>query len=131
MFENTGAEVTLSPFAAVQTERGVERYIPHIAGTGYSTLNLKSLMYVLAVTEPERMYLGAIRQSDGNSPEIVYYNEVALFFPFFDDEGFFHCIVYEGPNEMTIDEFTAKWQGSFVNLVRLKTSQRFFPKNNQ
>jgi len=131
MFENTGAEVTISPFAAVQTERGVERSIPHIAGTGYSTPTLKPLMYVLAATEPERMYLGAIRQSDGNSPEIVYYNEAAVFFPFFDDEGLFHCIVYEGSREMTIDEFTEKWQGSFVNLVRLKTSQRFFPLNKK
>lgn len=131
MYENTGVEVTLSPFAAVQTDRGVERSLSYIAGTGYSASLLKSLMYVLAVTEPERMYLGAVRQSDGNTPEVVYYNEAAVFFPFFDDTGLFHCIVYEGSNEMTIDDFIARWQGSFVNLVRLKTSQRFFPQNSK
>lgn len=128
MFENSGTEVTIRPFAAVKTNRGIERYDPYTAGAGYNTLTLKSLMYVLAVTEPERMYLGAVRQTDGKSPEIVYYNEAAVFFPFFDDRGSFHCVVFEGPEEMTIDEFASRWQGSFVNLVRLKSSSRFFPQ---
>ncbi len=127
-YEKTGSEVTIKPFAAVQTDRGVERYDAYISGTGYNTITLKSLMYVLAVTEPARMYLGAVRQSDRKSPEVVYYNEVAVFFPFFDDEGAFHCIVYEGPRELTIEEFTKEWENSFISLVRLKTSKRFFPQ---
>ncbi len=131
LFENSGTEVTISPFAAVKTTRGIERCDSYIKGTGYNTSTLKALMYVLAVTEPERFYLGAIRQTDGKSPEIMYYNETAVFFPFFDEQGFFHCVVYEGAQEMSIDEFASRWQGSFVNFVRLKSSSRFFPQKKQ
>lgn len=128
MYENSGVEVTLSPFASVQSENGIERYDSYISGTGYSVSILKAIMYILAVSEPERMYLGAIKQTDGMTPEVMYYNEVAVFFPFFDAQGYFHCTVYEAGIEKNIDEFSEDWARSFVNLVRLKTSQRFLPQ---
>lgn len=131
LYEETGAEVTINPFASVDTKNGVARNSSYIEGTGYDVLTLKPLMYVLAATEPERMYLGALRQTDGKSPEIVYYNEVVVFFPFFDDRGSFHCVVYHAGIEKTLDEFLLDWEDSFVNLVRLKTSKRFFPQQKK
>ena len=98
--------------------------------TGYQTDYIRPLLYVLAATEPGRFFLGAIRQTDvnENNPDINFFTECAAFFPFFDSDGKFNVVVFEDGKEYTLDAFLKKYAGSYVHLVRINASERFFPQ---
>ncbi|MCR4790427.1 MAG: hypothetical protein K5839_05055 [Treponemataceae bacterium] len=127
-FENSGCEVTTRPFASQYTISGTKTIPVYIKDSGYSTDCLKALFYTFAVQEPGRFYLGAIRETDDKVPQNAYYARTAAFFPYFDAEGNYFVSVFENGKEYSIDEFIKNNPGTFVNLVRLQSSQRFFPQ---
>lgn len=127
-FENSGCEVTIRPFASELTTDGLKSSSVYISGSGYSVSALKALFYVLAITEPDRFYLGAIRETDDAVPQNIFYTKSVAFFPFFDQENNFAVSVFEDGNEYTIEQFIERNQKTFVNLVRLSSSLRFFPQ---
>ncbi|MBP5519384.1 MAG: hypothetical protein J6X84_02235 [Treponema sp.] len=124
----SGVDVTVNPFASSITDKGVANTVTFVENSGYTVPVLKSLMYVLAATEPGAFYLGAIRGADRTvSPEILAFNDCVVFFPYFQDDGGFSCTVFMNGRELSIDDFCMFYAKDFVYLTRVKSSERFFP----
>ncbi|MGP1587365.1 MAG: hypothetical protein ACTTHG_03370 [Treponemataceae bacterium] len=127
-YQNSGCEVDAKPFASQYTETGIKNVPLYIKDSGYSVDCLKALFYVFAIKEPGRFYLGAIRETDDEVPQNIFYSRTAAFFPFFDEHDVFYVSVFENCKETSIEEFIKDNPDTFVNLVRLQSSQRFFPQ---
>ena len=128
LFNQSGVDVTVNPFASSITEKGVANTVTFVENSGYTVAVLNSLLYVLASTEPGTLYFGAIRGRDRTvSPEIMAFNECVAFFPYFQDDGGFACNVFMNGREMTLENFCYYYADDFVYLTRVKSSERFFP----
>ncbi len=128
LFNQSGVDVTLNPFASSITEKGVANTVTFVENSGYTVAVLNSLLYVLAASEPGTLYFGAIRGTDRTvTPEIMAFNECVAFFPYFQDDGGFACNVFMNGREMTLENFCYYYADDFVYLTRVKASERFFP----
>ena len=127
----SGADVKTDAFAYYIDADGVPKNTGYAFNSGYPVELLKPLFYVLAVTEADRFFLGAVRQGSvqtaGGTAERQVFTGTAAFFPWFDSQGRFRLSVFEKGEEYTIDEFAKKYRGGFVSLVRVKASRDFFP----
>ena len=129
MFNQSGVDVTVNPFASSITDKGVANTVTFVENSGHTVAVLPSLLYVLASTEPGTLYFGAIRGTDRTvSPEIMAFNECVAFFPYFTEDGAFACTVFMNGREMTLENFCYYYADDFVYLTRVKSSERFFPK---
>lgn len=129
-YKEGGVDVTIEPFAAELVDGRPVNVAGYVSETGYAVKKLKSLLYVLAVTEPAYCYLAAIRQPSRVVRSEMAFNECAIFFPYFDDTGRFGCYVFENGREMTLENFCGKYADSFAHLERVKTNDYFFPMTN-
>jgi hypothetical protein len=132
-FDDSGVDVNIEPFSAELTPDGIQQTAGYIKDTGYAAGKLRSLLYVLAVTEPSYCYLAAVRSRDpgtpaGRQPEAYVFNQTAVLIPYFDAGGRFACVVFENGNEMPLNAFVAKYGKCFIHLTRVLTSNQFFPQ---
>ena len=127
-YENSGCEVSIRPFSSQYTQKGTKSIPVYIKDSGYSVETLKALFYIFAVKEPDRFYLAAVRETDESVPQNVFYARTVAFFPYFDAEGDYFVSVFENAREYTLEEFMENNAQLFVNLVRVQSSQRFFPQ---
>ena len=128
LFNQSGVDVTVNPFASSITDKGVANTVTYVENSGYTVPVLHSLMYVLAATEPGTLYLGAIRGADRTvSPEVMAFNDCVAFFPYFREDGSFACSVFMNGREFTLEDFCLFYADDFVYLTRVKSSERFFP----
>lgn len=128
LFNQSGVDVTINPFASTISEKGVANIVTFIENSGYTTSVLRSLLYVLAATEPGNFYFGAIRGTDRTiTPEIKAFNDCVVFLPYFHDDGGFDCTVFMNGREMTLEDFCLFYSDDFVYLTRVKSSEQFFP----
>ncbi len=121
----TGVDVTVEPFVSDIVEGGELRSVGYIKDTGYSVVELKSLLYVLAVTESQYIYFAAIKS--GSKAGDSVFNNCAVLMPYFDDGGKFGCIVFEQGKEYTLDAFIELHPDSYIHLNRVKSSDYFKP----
>lgn len=127
-WEDGNVDVKVEPFAAEIINGDLVNSAGYIKDTGYSAKKLKSLLYVLGITEPQYFYLAAIRQQSQLAADEMVFNECAVLFPFFDDTGRFGCYVFENGKEMSLETFCSKYANTFIHLVRVKSEESFFPK---
>lgn len=128
LFNQSGVDVTINPFASSVTSYGVENTVTFIEDSGYNASVLKSLLYILASTEPGNFYFGAIRTTDRTvTPEVKYFGDCCAFFPYFLEDGSFQCTVFINGRQMVIDDFLLQHADDFVYLTRVKSDERFFP----
>ena len=123
----SSVDVTVENFSSEYVDGKMQNTAGYIPDNGYSIAALKSLMYVLGVTEPSYMYLAAIRQPVKSLDGIYAYNECALLIPYFDDKGRFVCVVFEKNKETSFDDFIKEYGDSYIHLERVKTSEYFYP----
>lgn len=129
LFNQSGVDVTVNPFASTFTPKGVANTVTFVENTGYNVAMIRSLLYVLAATESGTFYLGAIRGIDRTvMPEVKAFNDCVAFFPYFLDDGAFECNVFMNGREMSLEDFCLQNEQNFVYLTRIKTSERFFPR---
>lgn len=129
LFNQSGVDVTVNPFASSITDKGVANTVTFVENSGHTVAVLPSLLYVLAATEPSTLYLAAIRGTDRTvSPEIMAFNDCVAFFPYFQEDGSFACNVFMNGREMSLENFCYYYAEDFVYLTRIKSSERFFPK---
>ena len=129
MFNQSGVDVTINPFASSITDKGVANTVTFVENSGHTVAVLPSLLYVLAATEPGTLYFGAIRGTDRTvSPEIMAFNDCVAFFPYFNEDGVFACTVFLNGREMSLENFCYYYAEDFVYLTRVKASERFFPQ---
>lgn len=130
LYEDSGVDVKIEPFSSEVTSKGITSVAGYIKNTGYEIRSLKPVLYVLAATEPTYFYLAAVRRriapADGK-PEYYVFDQCAAVFPYFDKNKQFGCVVFENGTEMTLSQFTKKYPDCYVHLVRVLSSDRFFP----
>ena len=126
-FRTAGLDVTQNYFASDVSGGKLSGSSGYVRNTGYAMERLKSVLYVLAATEPGWFYLGAVRQSSYIKPEEFVFNNCAVFFPYFDGDGKFGCFVFEQCEQVPLEDFAQKYKGAFVHLERVKATDAFFP----
>lgn len=125
-----GVDVQVNPFAGLKSPDGTVRNVGFVPKTGYEINMLKPLLYVLAATEPDMIYLAAVKSCMGNTennPETWTFHHDLVFLPYFDEAGICHINVFESGVETSFDEFVAANQGTYVYLCRVKSTDRFQP----
>lgn len=129
MFNQSGVDVTVNPFASTISPSGIKNIVTFVEDTGYQVEVLKSLLFVLANTEPGTLYFGAIRGTDRTvSPEIKAFNDCVVFLPYFSSDGSFRCSVFINGRGLTLEDFCTFYEGDFVYLTRVKSTEQFFPQ---
>ncbi len=123
----TGVDVRIVPFVADLVNGALRQSAGYSIDTGYSPRELEGLLYILAVTEPRYFYFAALKQHSADRPGEAAFNNCAVFFPYFDDEGRFECAVFESGKEISLAEFLKNHQDCFVHLERVRSSQAFLP----
>ena len=129
-------DVEVEPFSYFVDSDGVKKRVEYLENNGFSNEVLESILYVLASTEQQIFYLGAIREPEilkinGKYTEYYSYNHAVAFFPWFDNDGGFHINVFHDGKELKFDEFLEKHPDCFTHLVRVKSSMNFFPVNSE
>lgn len=128
-YKNSFTDVKINPFSTKLTDKGIENIVTFAEDSGYTSGVLKSILYVLAASEPGEFYFGAIRESDRSvSPEIKVFNENVVFFPYFREDGKFECAVFMNGRQLELDNFLTYYANDFVYLTRVKSSEQFFPR---
>ncbi|MGN0728396.1 hypothetical protein [Treponema sp.] len=126
-FKSAGLDVNQNHFASESLGAKVASSNGYIRNTGYSVEKIKSVLYVLAVTEPSWFYLGAVRQGSYLKPDEFVFNDCAVFFPYFDSNGKFGCFIFEQGREISLANFIERYRNCYVHLERVKASEAFFP----
>lgn len=127
MFNESGVDVDIEPFAARFTEQGIKNTEGYIHDSGYSVQSLKALLYVLAAIEPETFYFGAIRETHRKTPEVKVFNECVALFPYFDSEGHFQLVIFKDGTTIPYDEFFNRYCLDTISLVKVRATNEFYP----
>lgn len=127
LYKDSGVDVTIEPFCAELTEKGIRNSFGYIENSGYSVKMLKPLLYVLAAQNPQLFYFGAIRETDRRTPEVKIFNECCAFFPYFDSQKRFKCEVFKDGSQMSFEEFFSRYCLDSVLLVKLHAAEEFYP----
>ena len=125
-----GVDVQVNPFAGLKSPDGTVRNVGFVPKTGYEINLLKPLLYVLAATEPDMLYLGAVKTCKSKSedePETWTFHHDVVFLPYFDQAGICHIEVFESGVETSFEEFVEENKGAYIYLCRVKSSDRFQP----
>lgn len=131
LYEDSGVDVEIEPFSSEIGDNGINNVAGYIKNTGYDIKDLKPILYVLGASNPTYFYLAAIRRRvapANGKPEFYVFDKSAVIFPFFDKSKKFGCVVFENGEEMTLAQFTKKYPGCYVNLVRVLSSDRMIFK---
>lgn len=127
-WDTCGVDVTDNFFVSKITDDG--RVIPahqYVQNVGYKAEDLKPLMYVLAVTEPDWFFLGAVRHTSAYKADESVFDSNAVFFPFFRNGGKFDCVVFQNGKELTLEQFIKNNPGAYIHFERVKASSIFDP----
>jgi len=128
VYNQADVDVCINPFSGSISDAGIVNSVSFVKDTGYKTGVLKSLLYLLAASDPETFYFGAIRGTDRSvSPEIKAFNECLAFFPYFDSNGLFNCFVFINGRAIKLDDFCLLYQDDFVYLTRVRSAEAFYP----
>lgn len=101
------------------------QYKDHV---GYELDKVKTLLYLQAVKEPGSFYLGTVNSLFGEKPTLWQYHHVALFFPWFDNNGDFHLDVMETGTTSSVENLISRYPQSFVHLSRVKAAGYLSPR---
>lgn len=127
VYPESGVDVNINPFASsLLAGNGTANTVSFIPDSGYRTSILKSLLYVLAATEPDTFYLGAIRETDKTiTPELKTFNRCVVFFPYFKNDNTFDCKVFIEGRMLSLSDFCLNYPEDFVYLTRMRSSENF------
>jgi hypothetical protein len=130
-------EVRRNDFAHIlMNDKGslvVHSYPGFLPDAGYGVEGLHPLLYTLAIDEPYCFFLAASNteistpSSPRGTPSLRQYNHVAVFVPYFDENGFFKIAVFESAAETSFADFRKHHPGQYVNLVKIPVSPTFDP----
>ncbi|MBQ9494054.1 MAG: hypothetical protein IJR50_00270 [Treponema sp.] len=129
LYAQSGIDMTAEPFTAQLTAEGIKNTAGYVKNSGYDALALPSLMYAFASEYPGECYFAAIRETDRTkSPEVQFFSQCAIIFPYFDSNGRFQCVVFRNGAEYSLADFCRTFYGSFVHLTRVRTTKNFDPQ---
>jgi hypothetical protein len=103
------------------------RYARYVEDVGYPVDDMRRILYMLAIDEPGHFYIGSVNQEFGSDPVLRQHVHVAVFFPYFDENGRFRVTVLERNVETGLDSLAERYPGSYVHLVRARADDTFTP----
>ncbi|MDR1148502.1 MAG: hypothetical protein LBK66_07715 [Spirochaetaceae bacterium] len=116
-------EVKESPFSQIILRSGRTSRISYSTGflpdAGFDIKDLRALLFTLAINEPGTIYLGAVNNELPPKPRMRQYFHIAALFPYFDEHGTFHILVFESASETRFNSFIARYPNHYINLVRI------------
>lgn len=95
-------------------------FFHYTENVGYELKDLSAVLYLQAVKNPGSFYLGAINTEFGRAPVLRQYRHVAVFFPWFTEDGNFHISVMDTGVEKFPVTLEGQFPGGFVHLVRIE-----------
>lgn len=121
-------------FSAAPEEPGPEdadvdflRYHDYKDDVGYPIGRLKTVLYELARTHPNRFYLASVNDLEHGGYELRKHHHVAVLFPWLDDRGGLQVSVMERAQETNLDAFMENYRKTYVHLVQIDHSGVFKP----
>ena len=113
-------------FTGIDTDYGemdVDRvpFYDYKADVGYPAEDLDTILYLLAVDRPGRIYWGAVSSPwlpEGESVTLWQYFHTALFVPRFSEEGDFICDVFQSGEWTSLEVFLHTYGENWVHLSR-------------
>ncbi len=103
------------------------RYSRYVEDVGYPVDDVRRILYTLAVDEPGNFYIGSVNREFGSDPVLRQHVHVAVFFPYFDENGRFEVAVLERNVETDTDSLAERYPDSYVHLVRAPADEQFTP----
>jgi hypothetical protein len=116
-------------FVTMRTKKtsSVESYPGFLTDAGFNLDGIHPLLYILAIEEPNRIYLAAVNNVQGN-PQLRQYFHIAVLVPYFNEQGNFQVTLFESAAETSFARFKTRYPtDTFVNLVRIPLSHQFDP----
>ncbi len=97
----------------------------YVEDVGFPIEELKLLMYYLAVTEPEYIYLASVNIPWGTAPVLRQHIHTAVLIPMLDKENGYSDIVFERNTESNSEILADSFKGAHVHLVRIRVDAGF------
>lgn len=95
---------------------------------GYPVDDLVSVMYLQAIQDPGKLYLGSINGEFGADPVLWQHYHVVVLFPHFDADGNFRISVLERNVETSASSLQRRYSGQFIHLVSIAPGDEFHPQ---
>ncbi len=95
-------------------------YFSYKDNIGYEISNIKAVLYLEAVKNPGRIYLGSANKLFGEEFKLRQHVHVVALFPYFNSEGQFEIDVIERQTKTSIDSLTRRYKGDFLHLVHIE-----------
>ena len=102
-------------------------YRSYITDVGYPVSDLETILYLLALEEPNSIYIGSVNRQFGNRPQLRQHLHLVALLPYFDEAGRFEVALMERNVEDTLSSFMSRNSSSFIHLVRLPSLEHFEP----
>ncbi len=118
----TGLESELKDFDVNETP-----FFTYMKNVGYEIEDLPAVLYLNAIRNPGAIYFGAVNTEFGSQPVLRQYLHVAVFFPWFSDDGDFHLSVMDTGLEKSAVALEGQFPGGYIQLVQIKGVEKFSP----
>jgi hypothetical protein len=92
---------------------------------GYRVEDLIPVLYLQAVRQPGRFYLGSINGEFGSEPVLWQHYHIVVLFPYFDEAGTFRIAVLERNVESSVASLQRRYSGEYVHLVGIRPASDF------
>ena len=103
------------------------RYSRYTENLGYPVSELERILYLLAVRDPGRFYIGSVNREFGEAPVLRQHVHVVVLFPYFTSEGRFKIAVMERNVESSMASLRRRYSDDHIHLVRAEADERFAP----
>lgn len=102
-------------------------FLEYIEDVGYSIADLELILYLLATENSYCFYLGSVNQAIGKEPVLRQYFHIAVFYPYFTDQGKLQVIVMEKNKEVDLEFFMDEYTNNYIHLVKIDIEGEFHP----
>jgi hypothetical protein len=127
---NLGVAMLFPEQIAANPEAADVKSVPffnYFEDVGYRIHDLELILYLLARVEPGHFYLGSVNRDYGADPVLKQHVHIAVFFPYFDENGVFKTVVMERNRETGIDSLQNRYPADHIHLVRVPGSAVYTP----
>lgn len=127
-----GVDVMNIPFSSIYDKSSLPQLVPsYIPNMGFSVSILKPLLYALAISEPDTLYLASINglksDKNGEKPLRQHYH-TAVLVPAILADGSFTVAIFESGESTTLEKFINRNKTEYIHLTRIRTpGQIYFP----
>ncbi len=95
-------------------------YFAYQNNVGYEVTELQAVLYLSAIKNPGRVYLGSVNKPFGDVNKLRQHVHVVVLFPYFNANGEFKIDVIERQTVTGIDSLVSRYKGDFMHLVHVE-----------